>query len=184
MGKEDVVLDRAAPAPVDRANATQSEAFDWRTPVRFDPTLLKKLIRGHETLQTRLTALPPVFKSNRAEACREAHDCAAQLHELRRAEALWLYPVLSRGLGADPPVWRQLVKLRFVMNGCARHLLRSLEDLARAASDATDIKPATGAALKALAEYRQRNETELYALYELMDPRAALPVNAPRLQRK
>jgi len=184
MGKEDVVLDRRGSSLSDRAQAPSSEAISWRTPVRFDPTLLKRLIDGHESLQTRVGTLADVFRGNRAEAWRIAHECAAQLHDLRRAEALWLYPVLARGLAADTSVWRQLVKLRFVMNGCARRVLRSLDELGSAARQSADIGQPVGAVLKEFAEYRRRNETELYALYDLMDPRAAIPVKALRAPRK
>jgi hypothetical protein len=172
MGKEDDVFARLGPALAD--DASPSEALSWRTPVRFDPTLLKKLITRHDMLEARVASLAKDFKSNRAEAWRVTRDCAAQLHELRRAEALWLYPVLARGLNTDATAWRQLVKLRFVMNGLARRVLRDIEQLAHATRLASDIGPAIGEVSKALAEYRRRNESELYALYDLMDPRAAV----------
>jgi hypothetical protein len=170
MGKEDDVFARLGPALAD--NALPGETINWRTPVRFDPTLLKKLITRHEQLQARVTTLAHEFKANRAEAWRVARDCATQLHELRRAEALWLYPVLARGLNTDATAWRQLVKLRFVMTGLARRLLRDIEQLAHATRLSSDITAAINAVMKALAEYRQRNESELYALYDLMDPGA------------
>jgi len=184
MGKEDDVFARLGPALIDNTNAMPTESIGWRTPVRYDPTLLKKLITRHDALQARVAALARDFHSNRAEAWRTARDCAAQLHELRRAEALWLYPVLARGLAADQAVWRQLVSLRFVMNGLARRVLRSIDDLSAATRQATDIAAPVGAVMKALAEYRRRNEAELYALYELMDPRAATPAKGARSARK
>jgi hypothetical protein len=171
MGKEDDVFARLAPATAD--NASPGEAITWRTPVRFDPALLKKLITRHEQLEARVATLAHEFKSNRAEAWRVARDCATQLHELRRAEALWLYPVLARGLNADANAWRQLVKLRFAMTGLARRVLRDIEQLAQATRLSSDITSVIAAVTKALAEYRQRNESELYALYDLMDPRAS-----------
>lgn len=178
MGKEDDVFARLGPALNDIPNATPTEAISWRTPVRYDPTLLKKLITRHDALEARVAAIARGFRSNRAEAWRVVRDCATQLHELRRAEALWLYPVLARGLTADQTAWRQLVKLRFVMNGLARRVLRGIDELSAATRQATDIGLPIGAVMKALAEYRQRNEAELYALYDLMDPRACTPKSA------
>ena len=78
----------------------------------------------------------------------------------------------------------KLVSLRFVMNGLARRVLRSIDDLSAATRQATDITAPIGAVMKALAEYRRRNEAELYALYELMDPRAATPAKCARSARK
>ena len=173
MGKEDDVFAHLGTVVADGAHAASSEAISWRTPVRFDPTLLKKLITRHDALQARIAALAREFRSNRTEAWRVARECASDLHELRRSEALWLYPVLARGLASDQAMWRQLVKLRFVMNGLARRVLRSIDELALATRQAAEIAAPVAAVTRALAEYRRHNEAELYALYELMDPRAA-----------
>ena len=175
MGKEDDVFGFAQVGPTMSGNPTAAagDMLSWQTPVRFDTGLLKKLITRHDALEARVGTLVQGFKRNRAEAWRVARECAGQLHELRRVEALWLYPVLARGLAGDATMWRQLVNLRFVMNGLARRVLRSIEELAQAIRHATDITAAIGAVIKAFAEYRRRNESELYALYDLMDPRLA-----------
>lgn len=183
MGKEDVFVHLGS-APADSTTTAPAESISWRTPVRYDGTLLKKLITRHDALDARVAALPKEFRDNRAEAWRGARDCATQLHELRRAEALWLYPVLARGLAADQGIWRQLVSLRFVMNGLARRVLRSIDELSLATRQASDISAPIRVVMKALADYRHRNEAELYALYELMDPRAGTPAKGARATRK
>jgi hypothetical protein len=93
------------------------------------------------------------------------------LHELRRKEALWIYPVIAHGLTEDAGARRKLLNLRFLMNSLARRVLRSIEELARTIRHVADINGGVATVTHALAEYRQRNETELYTLYSLMDPR-------------
>jgi hypothetical protein len=173
MGKEDDVFGFAqlGPAVSDPVLRAPGAGVSWRTPVRFDTGLLKKLITRHDALEARVGSLVQGFKRNRAEAWRVARECAGQLHELRRVEALLLYPVLARGVSGNAEMSRRLVNLRFAMNGLARRVLRSIEELAQAIRNAADLNVAVGAVIRAFAEYRRRNESELYALYDLMDPR-------------
>ena len=183
MGKENETFDLVHIArKLTSDNAVQSDAaLTWYTPVRFDPALLKKLLDEHDTLDARVASLPNRFRRDREEAWRATHACAAQLHELRRQEALWIYPVIAHGLEADTTARRQLTNLRFLMNSLARRVLRNIEELARAIRQLADIHTSVATVTHALAEYRQRNETELYTLYSLMDPRrvpvAAVPDN-------
>jgi len=179
MGKENDAFDlvHIARKLTSNAGTQPPAALTWYTPVRFDPSLLKKLLDEHDTLDTRVAALPNRFRRDREEAWRSAQACADQLHELRRQEALWLYPVIAHGLDSDTAARGQLTKLRFVMNGLARRVLRSLEELARTIRQVADINAGVSTVSHALAEYRQRNETELYTLYSLMDPRR-IPVAA------
>jgi len=151
--------------------AVPVDALNWYTPVRFDPALLRKLIEQHEKLDERVASLPNLFGRDRAEALKTAQVCAGQLHELRRQEALWIYPVMARHFAGDAGAHRQVLNLRFVMNGLARRVLRAIDDLARAMRLASDVAAAAAAVVRALTEYRQRNEAELYTLYSLMDPR-------------
>jgi len=148
-----------------------SEALAWYTPVRFDPAVLRKLVDQHDLLDARIASLPNWFRRNREEASHAAQACAGHLHELRRHEAPWIYPVIARNLASDPAARRRLLNLRFVMNGLARRVLRSIEELVQAMHQMTDIAAAFRSVASALAEYRQRNESELYTLYCLMDPR-------------
>jgi hypothetical protein len=153
------------------AAVNRPAALTWYTPVRFDPTLLKKLLDGHDALDARLASLPNRLRRDRDEAWRMTQACADQLHDLRRQEALWIYPVIAHGLAADASARRKLLNLRFLMNSLARRVLRSIEDLARLVRQAADINAALTAVTGSLAEYRQRNESDLYTLYSLMDPR-------------
>lgn len=179
MGKENEAFDLVQVARKLTSNGTTQPpaALTWYTPVRFDPSLLRKLLDEHDVLDTRVASLRSRFRLNRDEAWRAAHACAGQLHELRRQEALWIYPVIAHGLAGDDAARRQLTNLRFMMNSLARRVLRSIEELARTIRQVADINAGVATVTHALAEYRQRNETELYTLYSLMDPRR-IPVAA------
>jgi hypothetical protein len=179
MGKENEALDlvQVARKLTNNGSAQPPAALTWYTPVRFDPGLLKKLLDEHDVLDTRIAALPNRFRRDREEAWRSAQACAGQLHELRRQEALWLYPVIAHGLDSDIAARSQLMSLRLMMNGLARRVLRSLEELARTIRQVADIHAGVTTVSHALAEYRQRNETELYTLYSLMNPHR-IPVAA------
>jgi len=156
------------------------ETLTWYTPVRFDPGLLRKLLDQHTALGQHVASLPSRFGRDREDALKAAYACAGKLHELRRQEALWIYPVMSRNFAGDPVSRRQLLNLRFVMNGLARRVLRSIDELTRAMRLASDVAAATASVTAALAEYRQRNESELYTLYSLMDPRRSAATSRPQ----
>src|SRR4051794_3187407 len=119
MGKEDEGFAHAhlASRTRERAAAPPAEASTWHTPVRFDPGLIRKLLDQHDALDKRVAELPHRFRRDREEAWRGAQACAGHLHEVRRQEALWVYPVIARGLDSNPDARRQLLSLRFVMNG-------------------------------------------------------------------
>jgi len=175
MGNEDEAFAHAhlASRMRERAAAPPAEALTWHTPVRFDPGLIRRLLEQHDSLDTRIAELPNRFRRDREEAWRAAQACAGHLHEVRRQEALWVYPVIARGLDNNAVARRQLLSLRFVMNGLARRALRGLEELAHAVRQLKDIGAPVSAVAGAIAEYRQRNESELYTLYSLMDPHQA-----------
>lgn len=172
MEKESDVFDLAhlPRGSANGASAPPNEALTWHTPVRFDPGLLRKLIDQHDTLDARVASLLNRFRRDREEAWRATHACAGQLHDIRRQEALWIYPVIAHGLAGEPTARRQLLSLRFVINGLARRVLRRIEELAGAVHQLTDINAAVATVADALSEYRKRNESELYTLYSLMDP--------------
>jgi hypothetical protein len=159
--------------PVSGNKTGRDTLLGWHTPVRFDPNLLRQLLAQHDALDRDLASLPDHAARDRDEAERIAVACACQLHELRRQESLWIYPLMTRHFDGDPIARRRLLNLRFVMNSLARRVLRQIDELTRALHQAGDIRAAAAAVTAALADYRQRNESELYTLYGLMDPRDA-----------
>jgi hypothetical protein len=154
------------------AGASREAALDWHTPLHFDPKLLRQLLARHDALERELAALPDHAARDRDHAVRIAGTCAGLLHELRRQEALWIYPLMARRFGGDPVARRRLTELRFAMNGLARRVLRQIDALSQALRQAGDVRGALAGVVAALADYRLRNESELYTLYSLTDSRS------------
>ena len=137
-------------------------------PLCYDPELVTDLLARHRVLECKVKGLAQIFIDDSEAGVLAARDCANELHELRRWEAIRLYPFVSRGLLGDPVAQRQWIVLRFVVSGLAHRVLRSIEDLSALRPD---IAAAVADVAKNLAEYRERNEMDLYPLYNLMDPR-------------
>jgi len=148
-----------------------SERLSLNTPVHFDAGLLARLMAGHSELNARFaTMLCRIDDDPQAAVC-AIRDCANQLHELRRTEALWLYPVIAYGVEYDDDARRQLVRLRLVMVALTRRLVRRFENLLQAIVSGTPTQAAAEDVSVLLAEYVQRNEAEIYPLYSLMSVR-------------
>jgi hypothetical protein len=148
-----------------------SETLALHTRVQFDEGLLDRLIAGHGELNARFATLLCRLDDDPQAAVGTIRDCANQLHELRRTEALWLYPVISRGLEHDEDARRQLVRLRLVMVALTRRLVRRFENLLNAIVGGIPTDAVAEDVSTMLAEYVQRNEAEIYPLYNLMSTR-------------
>ena len=152
-------------------------ALTWTTPVHFDATLVVRLVDQHRELNLRFGELVAEIHNAAAEAAANpqiaadaVRDCAIQLHDLRRAEALWLYPVIARQFAADPVARRLFWQARLTMLSLARGLLRRFEELAQALQEEKQARfVAAEQVATAFAEYRRRNEAEMYPLYNLME---------------
>ncbi len=148
-----------------------SEMLALHTRVHFDAGLLDRLIAGHGELNARFATLVCRLDDDPQAAVCAIRDCANQLHELRRTEALWLYPVIARSLEYDEDARRQLARLRLVMVALTRRVVRGLENLLQAIVSGTPTHAVAEDVSTMLAEYVQRNETEIYPLYNLMGTR-------------
>jgi hypothetical protein len=148
-----------------------SEMLTLHTRVHFDAGLLARLIAGHGELNARFATLLCRLDDDPQPAVRAIRDCASRLHELRRTEALWLYPVIAHGVEYDEDARRQLTRLRLVMVALTRCLVRRFENLLQAIVNETPTAAAAEGVSVALAEYVRRNETEIYPLYSLMGTR-------------
>ena len=145
-----------------------ADSIGLDTPVRFDGRLVMRLVTEHSELNRRFAALVRRLDGDPHIIESEVRDCAAQLHRLRRTEALWLYPIIARGVARDPVARRQFVQLRLSMLGLARRALRQFDDMAVALRRSTEIEAAADLATRALGEYRMRNEAEIYPLYDFI----------------
>ena len=92
---------------------------------------------------------------------------------MRHTEALQLYPVIAHALSSDPIQRRLFWQSRLVMLGLARRVLRRFEELARAVQTGNGIAAAAGHVVAGMAEYRRRNETTMYPLYQKIGQRVA-----------
>ena len=138
------------------------------TPVQFDATLVARLVAEHHELNTRFAVLVGRIDDDPVVTARAVRECAGQLHELRRTEALWLYPVIARGTAHDPVTRKRFLQSRLGTLGLARRVLRRFDELTQALRRGTHITATATEVSKALTEYRQRNEAEIYPLYEQM----------------
>jgi len=145
-----------------------SEMLTLHTRVHFDAGLLARLIAGHGELNARFATLLCQLDDDPQAAVFAIRDCASQLHRLRRTEALWLYPVIARGVEHDEDARRQLTRLRLVMVALTRRVVRRFERLLEDIVSGAPIGAAAEDLSVALAEYVQRNEVEIYPLYRLM----------------
>ena len=145
-----------------------SEILTLDTRVHFDAGLPTRLIAEHGELNARFATLLCRLDDDPQAAVCAIRDCASRLHELRRTEALWLYPVIARGLEYDEDARRQLARLRLVMIALTHRVVRCFDRLLQAIVNGTPTRVAAADTSVVLAEYVQRNEAEIYPLYSLM----------------
>jgi hypothetical protein len=167
-GDEMLTLARALQALEDAWSAEPSTAAPgWNTPVQFDAALISGLVFQYDELSTRVDGLTANRGADAEDVARRVIDCAEDLHRLRHIEALQLYPLVARGLSPDPVARRLFWQSRLVMLGLARRAFRRFDELVRAVRSENGVTAAVDHVTKALAEYRQRNETEIFPLYGL-----------------
>lgn len=143
----------------------------WNVPVPYDATLVQQLIARHNELDVRVAALQPILGGHPAVAESAVRDCATALHELRHLEALRLYPVIARGISPDPIARRLFWQSRLVMLGLARRVMRRFEELTRALQVGKGAEAAAAHVVAGLSEYRRRNETSMYPMYDAVGQR-------------
>lgn len=153
-------------------------AVALHTPVQFDPALIRRLLTDHEALNACFAHLVCLIDTDVAAAVGAAGDCINRIHELRRSESTWLYPVIACGIDADPAARAQLMQLRLAMLTLARQAMRALEELVRAVREHDQPYAAADRASAPLAEYLRRSAGEIYPLYDLMGTRTALAFRA------
>jgi hypothetical protein len=167
-------LARALQAIDDESNAKPSDlALAGNTPAQFDAGLVANLAAQYDELDATFKAAMSQLKTNADSAELMVRECAEQLLKLRHIEAIRLYPVIGRSIWPDPVARRLFWQSRLVMLGLARRVLRRFEDVTRAMHGGAVSDTAIDHFIKALAEYRHRNETEIYPLYAMAGRRAA-----------
>lgn len=166
-------LARALQAIDDESSANLSDlALPGSTPAQFDASLIAQLIAQYDELNATFNAAIHQLESDPDAAELMTRECAEQLLKLRHIEAIRLYPVIGRSIWPDPVARRLFWQSRLVMLGLARRVLRRFDELTRAMQNRSLSVTAVDHFVRALAEYRQRNETEIYPLYALAGRRS------------
>jgi hypothetical protein len=140
----------------------------WNTPVQFDASLVSRLVAQHRELHARFATIAGQLDEDPENAQRAVRDCANRLHDLRRIEALRLYPVIAHWFAPDPAARRLASQSRLAMSGLVRHVLRLFDELIGAIRNGVEVPAAADRVAEALTEYRRRNEGEIYPMYNLM----------------
>jgi hypothetical protein len=167
-------LARALQAIDDESNAKSPDlALPGNTPAQFDGALIAQLTIQYDELDATFRTAMSQFESDPDATERMTRECAEQLLKLRHIEAIRLYPVIGRSIWPDPVARRLFWQSRLVMLGLARRVLRRFEDVTRSMHAGVVSDATADHFVKALAEYRQRNETEIYPLYALAGRRGA-----------
>ena len=149
----------------------------WNAPVQFDGSLVAWLTAQHGELNARFASLAGQLDKDPETAERAVRECASRLHDLRRTEALRLYPVIACWFGPDPDAQRLASQSRLIMMGLVRRVLRLFDDLVHAIRNGAEIPAAADRVATALTEYRRRNEGEMYPMYNLMQ-RLSVPAQS------
>ena len=152
---------------------SRDDALALDSPVQFDRTLVGRLVAAHEALNARFAQLLCLLDSNPVAAANATEECAVRLHELRRMEAIWLYPVIARGVDGDAAARMQLMRLRMVLLTLARRTMRQLDELMQAIRSGAQPKSAAERVSTPLAEYLRRSAFEVYPLYSLVGSNVA-----------
>jgi hypothetical protein len=93
---------------------------------------------------------------------------ASELQDLRRAEAMWIYPLIAKGVDADVDARRQLMRLRISLLAELRAILRLLGEMSHALRAGTPCQSTADLISGSMATFLRRGETEVYPLYNLV----------------
>jgi len=147
--------------PVDRSQGQSSL-------VRFDATLTRELLAMHDALNARFSEAVGKVEHESEQACSTIRDCATDLHKLRRAEAVRLYPVISAGIDRDAAARGQLMQLRIALLGHVKAILRGFDELSRDIQSGVASRASAEPVAIALAAFLRRCASEIYPLYDLI----------------
>jgi hypothetical protein len=148
--------------------APGDHSLGLHTSVRFDPNLQRNLLAQHDALNARFSEAVGKVESDGAQACSAIRDCATQLHRLRRAEAVWLHPVIAAGIDGDAAARGQFMQLRIVLLANVRAVLREFDNLSQAIENGSATQAHAGQVATALAAFLRRCAAEIYPLYDLI----------------
>jgi hypothetical protein len=138
------------------------------TPVRFDPTLTTRLLAVHDRLNGHFAAILCMLDRDPASAVSAISAFSRELEDLRRAEGMWVYPLIAIGVDSDIDARRQLMRLRISLLAELRAILRLLGEMSQALQAGTSCASAADLTSASMAGFLRRSETEVYPLYDLV----------------
>lgn len=144
------------------------ETLNLNPPVGFDPTLTDRLLGMHDTLNSRFAAILCMLDRDPSSAVVVIDVLASELQDLRRAEAMWIYPLIAKGVDADVDARRQLMRLRISLLAELRAILRLLGEMSHALRAGTPCQSTADLISGSMATFLRRGETEVYPLYNLV----------------
>jgi hypothetical protein len=144
------------------------ETLNLDPPVGFDPTLTDRLLGMHDALNSRFATMLCMLDRDPASAVAAVGVLANELQDLRRAEAMWIYPFIAKGVDADVDARRQLMRLRISLLAELRAIMRLLGEMSQELQEGTPCQSTADLISGAMTAFLRRGETEVYPLYNLV----------------
>lgn len=155
--------DSPEPAATDNADTAPR-----KSPSRYEPTLVPRLVAAQKTLISRFEELLPAIERNPGASGAAIDECARQFTAVRHIETVWLYPIVAQVADADADTRGQFAELRLVGLILARRVLRSFDELTQSIRAEVLAADAALRVARALAKYANHSERVVYPLYELI----------------
>ena len=142
------------------------EPFTWTTPIRHDPFLITQLQRANLELRTLFSIAAQASRTHSPEPAADAlSQCMQKLRDVQRLEALRLYPVLAHHASGDSNSAATVAYLRLRAHTLSRRFLRLCESLMISCRSHTSEEREFADAGKALDDYVNAKELQLYQAY-------------------
>ncbi len=144
------------------------ETLNLHPPVGFDSTLTDRLLSMHDALNSRFATILCTFDRDPAATVAAIGFLANELQDLRRAEAMWIYPLIAKGVDADIDARRQLMRLRISLLAELRAIVRLLGEMSQALQAGTPCQSTADLISGSMIAFLRRGEMEVYPLYNLV----------------
>jgi hypothetical protein len=144
------------------------ETLNLHPTVGFDSRLIDRLLGMHDALNSRFAAILCMLDHDPVSAVAAIGVLASELHDLRRAQAMWIYPLVAKGVDADVDARRQLMRLRISLLAELRAILRLLGEMSQALQAGTPCQSTADLVSGSITTFLRRGEAEIYPLYNLV----------------
>ncbi len=139
-----------------------------KSPSRYEPTLVPRLIGTQKALAARFGELLAAVERDPAASAGVVEECARQFTAVRHIETIWLYPIVAQAVEADAGARGEFAELRLVGLILARRVLRCFDELTQAIRAEVLAGDAALRLARALAKYANHSERAVYPLYEIV----------------